>query len=160
MFIYWLATAFILAAIFIVRREKEHQFAFRLFISVIAFFAVLNLINPDALIARHNISRLNATGKIDAYSLTNLSEDATPALVGLLTSTAKNGRSDVNVNEIIANKLYTQRSILFCSKKHWQSANISKMQAKHALSSNMNKIETAKSHFVFTNCADDHFPIR
>jgi signal transduction histidine kinase len=48
-----------------------------------AALAGLALVNPDAWIARHNIDRFQATGKIDVGFLSTLSADAVPELVRL-----------------------------------------------------------------------------
>lgn len=51
--------------------------------AVMAGFAVvagLNLLNPDALIARTNLQRAERTGKLDAAYLSRLSADAAPAI--------------------------------------------------------------------------------
>ncbi|MEV8376154.1 DUF4153 domain-containing protein [Kribbella sp. NPDC056861] len=45
-----------------------------------AFLLGLAAINPDAWIARHNIDRYTATGKVDWLFLQNLSDDAVPVL--------------------------------------------------------------------------------
>jgi hypothetical protein len=143
MFIYWMAVAFVLIAIYIIRAEKEHEFAFRLFVAVLAFFAVLNLINPDALIARHNIARLSSTGKIDAYTLTNLSEDATPVLAPLLTSSAVNTSTQTKVSTVMSDWLYEQKVTLQCHDNHWQSANIARMTAEDVLKKNSSLIQSS-----------------
>jgi Domain of unknown function (DUF4153) len=48
-----------------------------------AALAGLALVNPDAWIARHNVDRYHATGKIDWSYLRGLSADAVPGLAGL-----------------------------------------------------------------------------
>ncbi len=45
-----------------------------------ALLLALGLANPDAWIARHNLDRYEATGKVDEYYLQGLSADATPTL--------------------------------------------------------------------------------
>ena len=44
---------------------------------------MLAAINPDAWIARHNLDRYAATGKVDWYYLQELSTDAVPVLATL-----------------------------------------------------------------------------
>lgn len=146
MFIYWMAVAFILFAVYIIRAEGEHRFAFRLFLSVLAFFAVLNIINPDALIAHHNIARMQATGKIDTGALAYLSEDATPALAGLLTSNALDTHDQHKVSDIISDQLYKQKVTLECRDTHWQSTNLARMHAEDILK--------AKSALLAANSED------
>jgi hypothetical protein len=48
-----------------------------------AALAGLGLVNPDAWIARHNIDRFEATGKIDTWYLHGLSADAVPVVMTL-----------------------------------------------------------------------------
>ena len=47
---------------------------------LLGFFATLNLLPPDAFIARKNPDRFAATGQLDVRYLTWLSDDATPVL--------------------------------------------------------------------------------
>jgi hypothetical protein len=126
MFIFWLAVSFVLLFTYIVREERESHFAFRIFVNVMAFFVIFNLINPDALVAHQNISRFNATGKVDAYYLTTLSEDATPVVSTLLDS------RNLEVQRAVADNLYRER--LHASRPlAWQSANLSRMHARSIL---------------------------
>ncbi|HEY0069943.1 MAG TPA: DUF4173 domain-containing protein [Chloroflexia bacterium] len=60
---------------------KPKRFAIGAFIAALGFLATLNLVNPDATIARENLDRYRATGKLDAYYLSGLTEDAVPSLV-------------------------------------------------------------------------------
>jgi signal transduction histidine kinase len=52
-------------------------------VSGVAALLGLAAINPDAWIARHNLDRLEETGKVDWYYLQGLSDDAVPVLAGL-----------------------------------------------------------------------------
>jgi hypothetical protein len=82
-FMIWLALVlglFLLALL----RDRPQLFTFGGFVSALAYLAVLNLANPDALIVRENLARYQATGKLDAYYLAGLSADATPELVAAL----------------------------------------------------------------------------
>jgi len=75
----WLAAAFVWFLVTLWRWSD--RFAIGAFVAALGFLATLNAINPDAFIARQNLARYQATGKLDAYYLTRLSEDAVPALV-------------------------------------------------------------------------------
>lgn len=83
-FIVWLAVIFALLLIKIFTNEEENAFAFRAFISALAFVAFLNIFNPDAFIARQNIARYKETGKLDVWYLSRLSEDAWPETAAVL----------------------------------------------------------------------------
>jgi hypothetical protein len=50
----------------------------------LAILLALNVVNPEAAIARHNLNRSNAPVSIDAGYLTDLSDDAIPTLAALL----------------------------------------------------------------------------
>ncbi|MBM4464180.1 MAG: DUF4173 domain-containing protein [Chloroflexi bacterium] len=78
-FMVWLAVAFVWFLVTLWRWPD--RFAIGAFVAALGFLVTLNAINPDAFIARQNLARYQATGKLDAYYLTRLSEDAVPALV-------------------------------------------------------------------------------
>jgi len=86
-FMVWLAVAFIWFLVTLWRWPLDRlgtgpdRFAIGAFVAVLGFLITLNAINPDAFIARQNLARYQASGKLDAYYLTRLSEDAVPALV-------------------------------------------------------------------------------
>ncbi|MDQ3706338.1 MAG: DUF4173 domain-containing protein [Chloroflexota bacterium] len=63
---------------------KPKHFAIGAFVAALGFLATLNLANPDATIARENLERYRATGKLDVYYLAGLSEDAIPSLLPAL----------------------------------------------------------------------------
>jgi hypothetical protein len=125
-FIALLAVTFISLFVHVWRREPEHYFAFRTFASVLVFFAVFNIMNPDALIARQNIKRFENTGKIDPYYLTRLSADATPAIRTLLT------RNDAESRRVIGLGLHHQDQELRC-RSSWQSFSLAKFQAQKTI---------------------------
>ncbi|HVF98420.1 MAG TPA: DUF4153 domain-containing protein, partial [Chloroflexia bacterium] len=78
----WLAATFmwLLLALW----WKPKRFAIGAIVAALGFLATLNLVNPDATIARENLQRYQATGKLDAWYLAGLSEDAVPALLPAL----------------------------------------------------------------------------
>lgn len=126
LFIFWLVIAFGLLAAYIIREGHERQFAFQLFVSVIGFFALINILNPDSFIAQKNIERLNETGKIDMHYIGGLSEDATPAIIGLLD------HKDKVVRQGAADALYRKKE-RSSHEDGWQSVNAAKEQAKDLL---------------------------
>ncbi len=78
-FMVWLAVAFVWFLVTLWLRPD--RFAIGAFVAALGFLITLNAINPDAFIAKQNLARYEVTGKLDAYYLTRLSEDAVPALV-------------------------------------------------------------------------------
>ncbi len=57
------------------------RFAPGFLVVILCFVGTLNLINPDALIVRHNLARYRETGDLDVSYLAGLSDDAVPDLV-------------------------------------------------------------------------------
>lgn len=64
-----------------VLRGRESRFAFGALVAGFATLAVLNLMNPDALIARSNLAHAQATGRLDGAYLSQLGPDAAPVLL-------------------------------------------------------------------------------
>lgn len=64
-----------------VLRGRESRFAFGSLVAGFGTLAVLNLMNPDALIARTNLAHAHATGRLDGAYLSQLGPDAAPVLL-------------------------------------------------------------------------------
>ena len=60
---------------------RPDRFAIGALLAVMGFVATLNLISPDAFIARQNLDRYMRMGDLDVAYLTSLSDDAVPQLV-------------------------------------------------------------------------------
>jgi hypothetical protein len=75
----WLAFTFVW--FLVVQWLRPDRFAFGAFLAALGFLITLNVINPDASIAARNLSRYQASGKLDVDYLATLSEDAVPILV-------------------------------------------------------------------------------
>ena len=78
-FMVWLGATF--AWFLITLWVRPRTFALGVFIATLGFVVTLNLINPDAFIARQNLARYHQTGKLDTAYLTSLSDDAVPVLI-------------------------------------------------------------------------------
>jgi hypothetical protein len=124
-FMLWLVAAFVLLAVYIIRESNSKQFNFQLFISILCFFALINIINPDAFIARENIKRYHTTGKLDVPYLGTLSEDAAPAIAELFDQPNR------TVQLKTFNILRQQYESAERNTAHWQSANLARQQAEH-----------------------------
>lgn len=140
-FIILLAVIFCLLLYKIYRDKREHTFAFRVFLSIALFLAVMNFLNPDAYIARRNIERFDATGKLDIYYLSHLSDDAIPDTIKVLNL------SNDDLRKSFARELYwrTQNSDSPYFSQ-WQSLNISRMRAYKILNSKIRDFETYKDY--------------
>ena len=79
-FMAWLAFVLLWFALTVLRGERD-RFAFGSLVAGFAAALLLNVVSPDALVARVNIERLEAGKRFDPYYLTVLSADAVPVLV-------------------------------------------------------------------------------
>ncbi len=124
LFIGWLVAAFGLLLAYITREQPQKLFARGMFISIILFLAVINLINPDAFVARENIQRFRSTGKLDVAYLGGLSADATPALSDLLND------QNQKLQKSVAHQLYVQQQLDRQSDHSWLAFNVSRHRAQ------------------------------
>lgn len=141
-FIVLLAVIFFLLFYKIYKDEIENIFAFRLLISIIIFLAAMNFLNPDAFIARRNIERFAATGELDVYYLSRLSDDAIPDTVNILNISNDNLRKSFT-RELYWRVYYKTNSPYFSK---WQSLNISRMKAMKILNSRIEELEQYKNY--------------
>ena len=140
-FIILLAAVFCLLLYKIYKDKRENAFAFRGFILVASFLVIMNFFNPEAFIARRNIERFTATGKLDIFYLSRLSDDAMPDMLKALDI------SNDDLRKNFARELYwrAQNSqSLYFSK--WQSLNISRMRAEKILDSKIRELEPYKDY--------------
>ena len=135
-FIIWLAVVFLFLLYKVFRDKRETAFAFRVFISVIGFVVAMNVFNPDAFIARHNIELFILKGKLDFAHLSQLSDDAVPAIAELLNSSNK------DLREFAAYDLRLRSEFLKSpSSSSWQSANIGHLRIKLISDSKLKGLE-------------------
>ncbi|CAN5621000.1 hypothetical protein BH23PAT1_BH23PAT1_4350 [soil metagenome] len=143
LFILWLAVAFSLLLLHIIKGNSAKRFAFQLFISLLCFFAVINIINPDDYIAWKNIKRFNEVGKLDQNHLLTLSADAVPRIAELLDHPNK------KVQNSTAKILYYKKGYSQKEKDYvtgWQTTNLSRQRANKIYSENAEQIEAAKDY--------------
>ncbi len=128
-FIIFLGVIFVLLILKIYKDKTGNLFAFRTFVSIILFLAVMNFLNPDSFIANKNIERFEATGKLDVYYLNSLSDDAIPEVVKALEI------SDENLKNSLSKELYLRNTDRPAFQADWQSLNIARMNANKILDS-------------------------
>ncbi len=128
--IVWLAAIFGILLYKIFVDQRENTFAYLTFLSVLTLLVSLNIVNPDAFVARQNINRYEAKGKIDADYLGELSDDGVTETVRLLDA------KDRKVRDAIASQLFLRQQDLQKKDRHWQSANLSRSAALKALEAN------------------------
>ncbi len=120
-FIVWLAILFAVLLYKIFANRRESEFAFAVFVSLLLLVASFSFLNIDATVARKNIDRYEATGKLDVRYLETLSEDAIPQVTRLLDS------EDTKLKNTIAASMYEKREFLRdMEEEGWQSYNLSR----------------------------------
>lgn len=117
----------VLLSIFAVRVWKENINLLQACIVVtLGAYIILNFTGIDTLIARNNIERYQATGKIDPYYLTILAHDAVPQLARLVDD------EDEEVAAVIRSNLYV-RKMQLSREPQWQSFNYFRYRAARVL---------------------------
>ncbi len=107
---------------------RNETFALRTFVSIVVFVAFMNLLNPDAYIARMNIDRFEHTGKIDIEYMLSLSNDALPELVRALPVLEQGTTTSLRFPLVIRRFKMTQ-------PEPWQSSTLSDIRALKAVES-------------------------
>lgn len=92
-FLFWLAVV-VVWMLATVLRERHSLFMPGALVAGFVAVALLNVLNPDALIARTNIERhVQGRQKLDTYYLGGLSADATPTILSRLDDVPSSGRT-------------------------------------------------------------------
>lgn len=121
-FMIWMA-AVLIWFLLTVLRDSRGRFAFGALMSGLIAIAALNLINPDALIARTNIERLEAGKRFDAYYLTTLSADAAPVIFDALPKIGEKCVNDSTLRESVTTRWANYRG-------DWRTWNLSRARAR------------------------------
>ena len=139
-FIIWLAAVFLWLGYKIIKDVKDRPFIFGLFLSVIAFFVVFNLLNPDAFVVKKNINQFTNNRTLDTKYLSTLSADAIPSLILLLEMPNVLDKEGKQLSREVAITLKTYHDST--TKKNWQSYNVSHNQAMRLINSKWNLISS------------------
>jgi hypothetical protein len=126
-FIIFLGVIFILLAAKFILKKKESFFTFATLLTMTVFLVGVNLMNPDAFIAKTNIERFHETGKIDASYLAHLSADATPQIIGVYSSLTDADKNIVR-EAMVENQTHWEKTLA-----NWQSYNLSISTAQNKL---------------------------
>lgn len=140
-FIIWLSVIFVFLLYKIIANRQENKFALAAFISALGFLAAVNLLNPDAFIARQNLNHFTATKNLDVYYLAWLSVDALPVTEPILDL------PDDNLKRTFAQALYWKKQSLETPIfKNWQSSNIARKKAEQILKTREKFLEENKEY--------------
>ncbi len=127
-FIIFLGVIFVILAIKLWSEKEDRFFAFGAFLSAIAFLVILNLLNPDAFVAKKNLQRFAETGNIDASYLGTLSADATPVIMDAYD------RFNSEDTAVLRESLSARKAELERERADWQSYNAARHTALAKLS--------------------------
>lgn len=117
-----------------VLRGKRELFAFGALTAGLMTIAVLDLLNPDAFIARINMGRESVQKQFDATYVTSLSADSVSAVIEALPLISEASR------QVVAEKLITSWSTP--RTDDWRSWNLGKSSALAALTLHRAELET------------------
>ena len=126
-FIILLLVLFILLAVKLIKAKREHFFTFGTLLSAIAFLVIVNIMNPDAFIARSNLKQYGRIDKIDVLYVGKLSADATLEKIKLYEKIE--GEDKKALRELFQN----QKDRLQKNNTNWRSANVSRIRALRLL---------------------------
>ena len=125
-FMLWVSVVLVWLVLTVLRGRGDH-FAFGVLTTGFAAILLINALNPDALIARVNVGRMQAGKEFDAYYLTLLSADAAPVLVEALPRMSKPDRRVVKEN------LHARWADI--EGGDWRSWNLSRSRARYLVES-------------------------
>lgn len=126
-FTVFLAAVFFILAVKILFNKKEHYFLFAIFVSSLITLMILNSLNPQAFIARKNVDRFIASGKIDMHYLSTLSSDAIPEIVKAAELSPQSDPDFLNVARCL------EKKSLLMKTSNWQSITLSGYRANESL---------------------------
>jgi hypothetical protein len=125
-FMVWISVVLIWFVLTVLR-SRRNRFAFGALVAGFAAILAINAMNPDALIAKTNIDRLQQGKRFDPYYLTTLSADAVPVIVESLPEIGqKSVWQDYPLEQEILNNWNTK-------PKDWRTWNLARSRAYHSV---------------------------
>jgi hypothetical protein len=124
-FMVWLAVVlawFVLTAL----RGRRDRFAFGAMVTAFTAVLAINAVNPDVIVARTNLDRMQAGERFDAYYLTCLSADAVPVIVEALPTMREADRRTVEDSIESPSRWYRDDA-------DWRTWNLGRSRARHAV---------------------------
>lgn len=126
-FVLWLSVVLVLLAALVLLRDRRDLFGSATLASGLAAVLLLNALNPDALVARTNLARMEAGQRFDAYYLTYLGADAVPVMIEYLP------RLQSQDQRIVEEELRWR--LEYHQQNDWRSWNLGRAQALNAIES-------------------------
>jgi hypothetical protein len=122
-FMVWLSVILLWFVLTVLGGRRE-RFAFGVLATGFAAILLINALNPDALIARVNVDRMEAGKRFDAYYLTGLSADAVPIMIEALPTMDGANRRSVEGH---LDDFFRRSS----GNTDWRTWNLSRSRAQH-----------------------------
>jgi hypothetical protein len=144
-FMAWISVVLVWLVLTVLRGRRD-RFAFGVLTTGFAAILLINALNPDALIARVNVDRMEAGKRFDAYYLTGLSADAAPVMIEALPRLSEADRRTVeeNLRARWANAEATD----------WRTWNLSRSQARYLVEARLatpqNPVATTRGYLHAT----------
>lgn len=173
--LFWIFCVFLFFIYKIFSEKKNSVFIRMVFSLTVAAWIGVNMLNPDALIAKINIERSAEGKKIDPYYFSSLSEDAVPEIIKIFSLNVPDetkemialslSRKYVSHNQACNAKSYSNvpydidaisqcKPVSFAekiknikTKSPWQSYNLSKTNALQAILDNADAIEKYETSY-------------
>jgi hypothetical protein len=125
-FMFWISMVLIWFVLTVMRSHRD-RFAFGALVAGFAAILAINAMNPDALIAKTNIDRLQEGKRFDPYYLTTLSADAVPVIVESLP--------EIGQRPVWQDFTLQQEILYTWSKKpqDWRTRNVGRTRAYQAV---------------------------
>ncbi|CAN5866408.1 hypothetical protein BH23GEM7_BH23GEM7_13880 [soil metagenome] len=128
-FMVWLALVFLWLAATVLRGRRE-RFAWGAMWMGLGVLALLNVLNPHALIVRTNVQQTSVSGRFDASYLAGLGADAVPALVEALPALAPQERCQVAANLLLRAERWAEQ------ERDWRAWNHGAARARRVVQEN------------------------
>ncbi len=120
-FMFWIFAVLVWFLLTVLRSRRD-RFAFGALVTGFIAIALLNALDPDALIVRTNVARMEADKKFDAPYLASLSADAVPPLFDALPAMNEDDRQTVQSE--LSRRFASQ------SEEDWRTWNLSRSRAR------------------------------
>lgn len=133
----WIAILLVWFTLTVLRGRPE-RFAFGGLVSALALLAVLHLANPDGLIVRTNLARLQSGSRFDVHYVTRLNGDGVPALIAGLDQMGAEDRRIAAQSLLARWGPESNRS-----QTDWRSWNLGRLRARQAVAENLEPLLAA-----------------
>jgi hypothetical protein len=136
-FMLWLAVVLVWLAVTVLRGRRE-RFAIGVLVTGLATILLLNVVNPDAIIARVDVHLARHARPVDFEYLGSLSDDATPTIVAAIPELQKRERGGTSFGPFGA-RYYSAGSVAKLIGLHtschadWRTWNLARARARHLL---------------------------